>query len=259
MSHFQEIQHSNAQQFTVPKLFGLQNYPNHHQQWSHTNSELLRSELTTTQHRNEAIQLWMTYLQGAAIRGGPPIIPPMVTSNGGGESGIPEGTESGAIHLARCLFETYQGILYKFTRRSDFNAFLIAVQDHLVCTTPLLLEQLTYLHGNEGDGPNGNGIPHLPRRHTKQVLFALVNHGKVCRVTNQGKTIVWTYRNQNHGKPKVVHRPPDGNSTTAHYNPSNDGMGPATTETSSEKGCRLDLSSDISIVCHDHCEQGQVP
>ena len=83
-----------------------------------------------------------------------------------------DGTEDGCRQLAEAFFRRYgYNTLSKFTKRGELSQFYLDTFD-------------TWSNG-------------LESRHFKQVLFALVTDGKVCRVVGGGRFVKWNNGHQN--------------------------------------------------------------
>ena len=86
-----------------------------------------------------------------------------------------DGTEEGCRQLAKAFFTRYgYKTLGKFTKRGELSQFYLDTFDSW-----------------------SNG---LDPRHFKQVLFALVTDGKVCRVVGGGRFIKWNDPNRRTGR-----------------------------------------------------------
>ena len=82
-----------------------------------------------------------------------------------------DGTEEGCRQLAKAFFTRYgYNTLSKFTKRGELSQFYLDTFD-------------SWSAG-------------LEPRHFKQVLFALVTDGKVCRVVGGGRFIKWNVQNR---------------------------------------------------------------
>jgi len=83
-----------------------------------------------------------------------------------------DGTEDGCRKLAEAFFRRYgYNTLSKFTKRGELSQFYLD----------------TFETWSDG----------LESRHFKQVLFALVTDGKVCRVVGGGRFVKWNNGQQN--------------------------------------------------------------
>ena len=86
-----------------------------------------------------------------------------------------DGTEEGCRQLAKAFFTRYgYKTLGKFTKRGELSQFYLDTFD-------------SWSAG-------------LEPRHFKQVLFALVTDGKVCRVVGGGRFIKWNDPNRSNGR-----------------------------------------------------------
>ena len=94
---------------------------------------------------------------------------------------MPNGLETGSCAMARAFYETYGEEASHYIDRVELGRFFAEKQDELLAQREDLRTLCTQ-NGRED-----------PRRHWRQVLFALSRDGRVLRVTNGGKSIQWNF------------------------------------------------------------------